>query len=79
MCVYVCVCVCVCVCMCSVCVCVGMHVCVYDVYQSHSPQTFTGGNDSERVPNPNWVTGTLHTSSVIASTALLLILTIRED
>ena len=75
--VHVCVCVCVCVCafMC-VCVCVCVHVMQY---QSHSPQPFVQGNDRERVPDPNWASGTLHTPPVIVSTALLIIQTTRED
>ena len=80
----VCVCVGVCVCVCRwACVC----VCVMQ-YQSHSPQPFVRGNDRERVPDPSWASGTLHTPPVIrcvrlmqyqASTTLLLIQTIRED
>ena len=62
------------------CVCVCVCVCV-DVmqYQSHSPQPFVQGNDRERVPDPNWASGTLHTPPVIVSTALLIIQTTRED
>ena len=64
-----------------VCVCVCVCVCV-------SPQPFVQGNDRERVPDPNWASGTLHTPPVIrcmhlmqyqASITLLFIQTIRED
>ena len=46
------------------------------------------GNDRDRVPDPNWASGTLHTPPVIrcvrlmqyqALTTLLLIQTIQED
>ena len=39
-----------------VCVCVCVHVMQY---QSHSLQPFVQGNDRERVPDPNWASGTL--------------------
>ena len=54
-CIRACVCVCVCVCV-GMCVCVCVHVMQY---QSHSPQPFVQGNDRERVPDPNWASGTL--------------------
>ena len=65
-----------------VCICVCVFVCGWGAYmcvhvQSHSP--FTKGNDRERVQDPNWASGTLHTPPGIASTALLLIQTIRKD
>ena len=69
--------------------CVCVFVCVRVMqYQSHSSQPFMRGNDRERVPDPNWASGRLHTPPVIkcmrlmqyqVSTTLLLIQTIRED
>ena len=70
---------------------VGVSVCVrvrVMQYQSHCPQPFVRGKDRERVPDPNWASGTLHTSPVIrcvhlmqyqALTTLLLIQTIQEN
>ena len=48
-CIRVCACACVCVCVC---------VCVMQ-YQSNSPQHFMQENDREKVPDPNWASGTL--------------------
>ena len=55
------------------CVCVyvwvgGIHMCACDVVPIRL--TFHKRNDRERVPDPNWAPGTLHTPPVIASTAL---------
>ena len=60
-----------CVC---VCVWVGGHVCVCVCvmqYQSHSLQPFVRGNDRERVPEPNWASGTLNTPPVIRCVRLM--------